>query len=111
MAVPVFFRYSGGNPISPPHVLYCEQQLQNFGVPTGMTRVWGYFILSEQVTSAAEERVHSSSERSSLHYRLLMSGIERQRIHSVFMVGWIFTAAQTNDNVSSGFNKADPDSL
>lgn len=28
------------------------------------------------------------------------------------MVGWIFTAAQTNDNVSSGFNKADPsDSL
>lgn len=27
------------------------------------------------------------------------------------MVGWIFTAAQTNDNVSSGFNEADPDTL
>lgn len=103
--------HSRDNPISPRHVLYYKQQLQNSGFPTGMTQVWGYFILSEQVTSAGEESVRSSLERSSLHYRPLMSGIERQRIYSAFMVGWIFTAAQTNDNVSSGFNEADPDTL
>lgn len=94
------------NPVSPHRVLYYQPQLQHSTLPTGMIHVWGYFILSEQVTSVGMESVRSSSERSGLHYSRLMSGIERQRIYSGFMVGWIFTAAQTNDNVSSVLTKS-----
>lgn len=94
------------NPISPHRVLYYQTQLQHSSLPTGMIWVWGYFILSKQVTSAGEESARFFSERSGLHYSRLMSGIERQRIYSAFMVGWIFTAAQTNDNVSSVLTKS-----